>query len=147
MFDIRAIRISDVDACARIVRDNWGRDVGDKFLVEVAHVWAMDMENPPAYYVADSERGEVIGFAGMMSSFLMHGIWDLIWINVKKEYQREGVGKRLTEYRVTEIKRCNGSAIHLMTQSPLFFEKLGFEIIHHYEGWKLMSMRLGPLKL
>jgi|ERR1700722_2073770 len=147
MIEIRNIRPSDVDSCHRIVCENWNKEVGKRFLTEVTHAWAMDMEMPPSYYVADNEHGEVVAFAGMMASFLMDGVWDLIWSNVKKEFQREGIGKKLMEYRLNEIKRCNGSVVHLMTQSPAYFSKFGFEIAKSYGSWKLMSLWLGTLTL
>ena len=146
MFSIRPIRMSDVDACCRIVRDNWGRPESERFAQQVSLVWA-DIEYTPIYYIADNEGGEVVGFAGMMQSYIMYGVWDFIWINVKKEFQKEGVGKRLVEYRLAEIKRCDGRAVHLMTQSPDYFSKFGFSIAQHYGPWKLMTLWLGPLEL
>ena len=147
MIDIRPIRITDVDACHHIVNENWGREIATRFLSEVTQVWAEDMENPPIYYVADSEGGEIVAFAGMMQSMIMFGIWDFIWINVKKEYQGSGIGRKLTEHRLQEIIKSDGRAVHLMTQSPAFFDQFGFEVIKEYNSWKLMSLTLGPVEM
>lgn len=147
MIDIRAIRQSDVDACYDIVRDNWNKAIADRFLIEVAHVWAIEMDNPPSYYVADNDRGEIIAFAGMMSSFLMDGVWDIPWVNVKQGFQKEGLGSRLMTHMIGEIKQCGGGVIHLMTKTPDYFVKLGFTKVTEYGDWNLMSRYLRPLKL
>jgi hypothetical protein len=36
------------------------------------------MDEPPRYFVA-TENGEVLGFAGMIPSWIMKGVWDFIW--------------------------------------------------------------------
>ena len=90
MIGIRPIRQADIDSCYLIVQDNWNEEAADRFLGEVSQVWS-DMAEPPIYYVAEMD-GCVVGFAGMMRSWIMYGVWDFIWINIKKEFQQEGVG-------------------------------------------------------
>ncbi len=51
------------------------------------------------------------------------------------------------EYRLAEVRACDGRAVHLMTKSPDWFEKFGFEIVKDYGAWQLMTMQLGPLEI
>lgn len=144
--EIREIEKRDVWACTNIVAENWGAVVADRFWDEVQHAWLHGFKWPPRYYVAE-EGGVILGFAGMMESWLMHGVWDLIWINVRKEHQGRGVGKLLTERRLHEIDRLKGSAINLMTQKPEFFERFGFAEVATLDDWKLMTKQLRKVKI
>ena len=143
MLDIQYITIEDIDACYKIVRDNWDKEKADRFLNEVSQVWS-DMAEPPIYYVAKVD-GEVVGFAGMIKSMIMFGVWDLIWINVKQEFQGERIGTALTEQRLREILDCDGRAVHLMTKNPSFFNRFGFNVVKEYGEVKLMVLWLGPI--
>jgi hypothetical protein len=45
----------------------------------VSQVWSLDLDEEfkPTYFVAEV-NGEVIGFAGMIPSWIMHRVWDFI---------------------------------------------------------------------
>jgi GNAT superfamily N-acetyltransferase len=165
---IRKIQPRDVPACAEIVRLNWGDVVAERFRDEVCHVWIPGIKWPPMYYVAldcepeddvenPAEEIPLMGFAGMMESWLMNGVWDFIWINVHPEYQGDGVGKRLTETRILEVRIRGGSAIHIMTKKYTFFRQFDFRVAHVYlddveigkqpENWILMTKQLKALRI
>jgi N-acetylglutamate synthase-like GNAT family acetyltransferase len=79
----------------------------------------------------------------------MKDVWDFIWINIRQECQWQGIGRALTNHRVEEVLKADGRAIHLMTESPRFFEYWGFRVLRNYmdEGWKLVSLQLGSVGL
>ena len=104
------------------------------------------MNDPPIYYVAIND-GKVIGFVSIMCSFIMHNIWDLTWVNVHPDAHGEGIGTELLEHALREIIECGGTAVHLMTKTPDFFEGFGFGVVKDYGGWNLMSLWLGPVEL
>lgn len=145
MIDIRPIRNTDIDACYKIVRTNWSSAVADRFLSEVDQINS-DFMWPPIYYVAVVD-GSVVGFAGMIQSWILNGIWDFIWINVHKDFQKSRIGKALTEHRIKEVLRCDGRVIQLMTKSPLYFEQFGFTVVKNYGEWNLMTLWLGPVEI
>ena len=122
---IRELEKKDIHACVEIVRENWDDKVAERFWDEVQHAFLRGMKWPPEYFVYE-EAGEVVAFAGMMESWLMHRVMDFIWINVKKDYQGYGYGRELTEYRIERCKKYDMRAINLMTQKPNFFEPFGF---------------------
>jgi len=97
---------------------------------------------------AEDDR-KILGVAGMMPSWIMRGVWDFNWINVRKDVQGEGIGHALTEHRIREVLQRDGRAIHLMTRIPEFFEQWAFRVSRDYggEGWKLMTLQLGPVVL
>jgi GNAT superfamily N-acetyltransferase len=147
---IRPIELRDVAACQAIVRDNWDIEAARRFAAEVSHVWSLDLDEEfkPQYFVATNEEGSVVGFAGMIPSWIMHRVWDFIWINVAKSHQRQGIGRQLTEHRIMKVIAADGRVIQLMTKDAGFFGRW-FTICRDYreEGWKLMTLQLGTVAL
>ena len=149
---IRELEKGDVHPCVEIVRENWGDEVADRFWDEVQHSFLRGMKWPPEYFVYE-EGGTVIAFAGMIRSWLMNGVTDFVWINVKKEYQGYGYGSALTRYRVDRCRREGVSVINLMTQKPNFFEPFGFVSTYNYQGdmrspyWVSMTLQLDSLSI
>lgn len=146
---IRQMTEHDVADCYGIVRENWDERVADKFYDEVRHAFVDEyaMEWPPEYFVIE-EDGKVVAFAGMMWSWIMSGVMDFIWINVKKERQGCGYGAALTEHRIRECDERGVRVINLMTQKPNFFEAFGFVMTYVYDGtWFSMTKQLRPLNI
>jgi len=146
---IRRLEKRDIIHCVEIVTENWGTAAALDFHDEVKHAFRPGMKWPPEYFVFEhATNGKTVGFAGMMHSWVMHGVWDLIWINVAKNYQGLGIGKQLTEHRIHEIDRQKGAVINLMTKEVQFFHKFGFEELKEYDGgWSFMTMQLRKLKI
>jgi N-acetylglutamate synthase-like GNAT family acetyltransferase len=146
---IRDLEPADVAECVEIVRLNWGDGVADRFSDEVSHAFNNTMRWPPQYFVYDEPKtNKILGFAGMIPSWVMHGVWDFIWINVAEEARGQNIGLQLTTFRISEVTRQSGKVINLMTQAPGFFSKLGFESTHTYHGgWKSMTLQLRELNL
>jgi hypothetical protein len=128
---------------------NWRR-----FAAEVSHVWAMDMDEllKSRYYVAvetgGSGQDEVVGFAGMVQSWIMPRVWDFIGVNVRKSHQHQIIERQLTERRIREVIRQDGRVIQLMTRECHFFEPW-FKVSrdYHGEGWKMMTLQFGTVGL
>jgi hypothetical protein len=80
--------------------------------------------------------------------WIMHRVWDFIWINVRKDRQREGIGCLLTEHRIMKVIAADGRVIQLMTKDAGFFERW-FTVCRDYreEGWKLMTLQLRTVAL
>lgn len=145
---VRDLRPSDVEECVTIVRLNWGEIVASRFVDEVAHAFLPDMKWPPIYFVYVNDEDEVLGFAGMMESWIMHGVWDFIWINVHPDHHHKGIGKLLTENRILEVLSKGGAVINLITRQYDFFKSLGFQVTHLYDGdWIAMTRQFRELSL
>lgn len=141
---IRELTEADVAACVEIVRLNWGDAVAEKAGLEMSHAFMPGLAWPPIYFVAE-ESGQVCGFAGMMKSWIMAGVWDFIWINCRKEMQGQGIGKQLTLHRISEVKKRGGTMIQLMTKRHGFFTRMKFKTVGVYDEWVLMNMQLGKV--
>ena len=142
---IRPLVRADIAACRGIVAKNWDYETAFRFSNEVEHCWS-NMDSPPIYYVAEY-RGKIIGFAGMIPSWLMFGVWEFIWINILPEHQKFGVGKQLMEHRIREVLRQDGRLILAMTKEVDYFKQHGFNVDRSFGDWKLMSAHLGPVAI
>jgi N-acetylglutamate synthase-like GNAT family acetyltransferase len=144
---IRPIETKDVFACQNIVWQNWNVDILNRFIDEVGMAFNKTLKWPPEYFVYESINidciPEIIGFAGIMPSYLKEGVWDLVWVNVAKDCQHIGVGTELVDYIIDKVKERGGIAIHLMTEKFVFFGKFGFDgyCDGKYGGnWAFMSL-------
>jgi predicted N-acetyltransferase YhbS len=153
---IRPIEIDDVQACAEIVKQNWNEEVARRFTAEVSHVWSQDMDNPPMYFVATQYRKTlgneiIVGVAGCARNFQMQGAWDLVNVAVNPSFHGQGIGKALTLHRIRKILEADGRYVCLVTQKDKYFEQFGFTVSRDFlgvpprEGWKLMTLQLGPV--
>lgn len=144
---IRRLEKRDIIQCVEIVTENWGTAVALNFHEEVKHAFRPGLKWPPEYFVFEIDK-KVAGFAGMMHSWIMHNVWDFIWINVKKNHQGLGIGRQLTEHRINEVNKQKGAVINLITKEVGFFYKFGFEDVKQYNNdWCLMTLQLRKLKL
>jgi N-acetylglutamate synthase-like GNAT family acetyltransferase len=145
---IRDMLISDIPDCVEIVRLNWGNKVAERADAELNR---LILDNMASYFVFTYPffgDDKIVGFIGVMPSWIMTGIWDLIWVNTHPNYQGTGIGKALVLHGLSEIKEYHGTAVHLMTKEYNFFKKFGFKMAFLYDsGWALMAKQLHDVEI
>jgi len=144
---IRDMEANDIIDCIKIVEENWDKEIGIQAYREM---WEMFISNsiwPPHYYVATDQNGKILGFAGFKSTWLMSNTFELIWVNISKDAQRQSIGTFLTNVRLEEIKKRGGNLVLLMSQKPTFFERFGFKSVQNLDGWHLMTYKMAPIQL
>ncbi|MBI3600449.1 MAG: GNAT family N-acetyltransferase [Nitrospinae bacterium] len=77
------------------------------------------------YLLASAINGnnEVVGYVCYGKAPLTHGAYDLYWIAVEPEYQREGVGRILLNYVESEITKLSARMLLAETSSRAVYEK------------------------
>jgi len=67
------------------------------------------------HFLIDHENGKLRGFACFGPRALTEGAYDLFWIAVDKDCQRQGVGKALMDEAEKEIKHLGGRLVIVET--------------------------------
>lgn len=145
MFQIRNLNYDDILECREIVASHWGDKVANNAAIELNEMFGA-ARWPPLYHVATIDD-KVVAFSGFRSSWIMSGVYELIWINVAKEHGGKGIGKALTQHRLDYLEKIGASLVLLMTQKPDFFIQFGFNSIAIFDGWCLMTKQLNPVKI
>ena len=110
------------------------------------------------HLISALENNEVIGFL-CYSSY--NGSIKILWIGVKKDFQRKGIGFKLLKELEKIANKYNSKSIEVETLSETvsyepyeltrnFYKKNGFKIIHtikpYKEGWDEMDIMKKEIK-
>lgn len=93
------------------------------------------------YYVA-LVNGGVKAFAGFKKTGINRYVFEFPWCVVHKDYQRQGIGRALTERRIIEVKKRGGELILLSTPVPEIYQRYGFRVFATVPGWADQLMLL-----
>lgn len=145
--EIREMKHNDIGACREIVRAEWGDTAADRAQRQMIRQFTtVHRPDAPQFYVADLD-GEVIGFSAFEPTSLMKDTYDFIWIALKPFAQGLMLGTGLTEVRLREVEERGGKLVCLMTEKPGFFKKFGFQTVEVFDGWNLMTKKLGKVEI
>lgn len=96
-------------------------------------------------YITAEERGEIIGIAGYIQSWMDYNIYEIFWVNVSPDYQGQGIGSALVNKVISIIKRKRPKMILLVTDNPKFYaNKFNFKLLSKCKNdtYTLMALRL-----
>ncbi len=117
------MREEHIKAVARLERECFSEPWSEKSLLD-------EIDNPDAYFIVETENGEVVGYAGMHTPC---GDCYVDNIAVFEKHRGKGYGERLTlsliekarelgDFISLEVRQSNAPAIGL-------YEKLGFSAV------------------
>lgn len=117
------MREEHIKAVAQLERESFSEPWSEKSLLE-------EIDNPDAYFIVETENGEVVGYAGMHTPC---GDCYVDNIAVFEKFRGKGFGERLTlsliekarelgDFISLEVRVSNAPAIGL-------YEKLGFSAV------------------
>lgn len=145
---IRLMEKQDLKKAVVIVGDNYNHKYDQSAALELKDMFGKSSIKP-TYYVAE-DQGEVIGFAGFIQSWMDYNIWQIFWVNVAPEKQRQGVGVKLVAKIISDIKKKKGANIIQLTadktngNEAYYKKKFGFKTLQtfHNDTYALMSLSL-----
>ncbi len=129
---LREMRSIDVPLCVEIVRLNWSHEAAARARVELCA--SLDCLELDHHHWVTYHNGHLTAFAGMMRSRKTPGAWSFTYLAARPDYQGRGFGVALTNRRIAEVERRDGSAIEVTTRIPNWFKKFGFKKAFAYEG-------------
>ncbi len=145
MIYVRPLELRDIHEVTELIKGNWSDEQIVKTAVDQMYEAKCSNGNTDIarYFVAyDYDSMKILGCAGYRKSWLAPHTYELVWINVKKSAQRNGIGSLLTAFRIGEIKKEGGKLILLMTHKPDFFTKWFSLVGLAHDGWYLMKKQL-----
>ena len=139
----REAKLSDAEGIAKAYVDSWKTTykniIPDTFLERMSYEkripqWTTNISNGDNYvYVAETEDGEIVGVVvgGKRETNQFENSGDLTAIYIRKEYQGQGIGKKLVEKVFTKLKELGYQRIFVEVlddnKSKFFYEKMGAE--------------------
>lgn len=141
---MRLMEKSDIKQATNIVERNYSKEYAILAITELKDMFSKSSIKP--VYIVAEEKGKIVGFAGYIQSPMGFHIYEIYWVNVDPELQRQGIGKKLITKLITEIKKHkNTDLIILTTSSPLYYEShFGFTTLQliSKKSHHLMSLSL-----
>jgi N-acetylglutamate synthase-like GNAT family acetyltransferase len=100
------------------------------------------------HFIVAIANKQIIGLAGLVQSWLDFNAYEILWVAVRPDFQKNGIGLMIIKELLAKAKMFKGHAavrtVLLSTEAIAFFEKCGFTSIAKLNtGGELMIMHLG----
>ena len=140
---MRLVKKSDIPYLMKIVEANYSKSDARTARREISATFTK-MINKPIYIVALNCQEEIVGFAGFAPSWISDYIYEIFWVQVKRNFQRKGIGALIMKETIRMIKRIQNQSrtcvILLTTRSPQFYKKCKFRTILKFADNKKFVM-------
>lgn len=122
---IRKLEENDIPVCVAIAREAGAggrieRYLNEQFTLHEDSVFMIE------FYVYE-ENGIIKGLGGLCNSLQDYQTYTLFTCYVKTEFQGQGIGKALTEFRINRIRELKGQLVFSSTYEPWHLERFGFK--------------------
>lgn len=132
---IRRLEKDEISKVSRIVRLNYSKKYEKLSRKELLCMFSKDF-NKPYFFVAE-DKGKILGFVGYSQSWADYDVYEIFWVNVLPEHQKQGVGTTLIKSIISTIKKetdiNKARIVILTTDKPKFYKRLGFKILTKYK--------------
>ena len=112
---IRLLNKEDVKVAAAIV----GRNYSKKYqILATEEIKEMFSNRPirPVYFGLE-DKGKILGFAGYIQSWIDYDVYEIFWVNVLPEHQKQGIGRQLVSKVIGEIKKKKKDGLIILSAS------------------------------
>ena len=133
--DIRPYRDSDAAGCLAVFDSNFD-------VVEQRHDFEAFLQSPTSACVVIEHQGDIIACGGYE---VQGSAARLYWGMVRRDMQRQGLGRYLLLYQLKEIGNLPGiQFVHTIVPLPLarFYEKNGLKLQREGDGLAELRMKL-----
>jgi len=137
------LKESDIKQASKIVGENYSPKYEKMSFIEMEAMFKNYTVNPQ--YIVAEEKGEIIGVAWYIQSWMDYNIYNIFWVNVAPVYQGKGIGTALIQKIISIVKRKKADMILLTTSKPKFYsQKFAFKTLSKFHEGKydLMVLKL-----
>jgi predicted N-acetyltransferase YhbS len=114
---IRLLKPVDIKATAALIGRNYSKKYEYSAALELKDMFGASAIKP-TYFVAVEDK-KIIGLGGFMQSGMDYYLYEIFWVNVAPERQRQGIGKKIVERIIAEIKKKKGARAIILTADTL----------------------------
>lgn len=145
MIKIRFLTKKDIPQAAAIVGKNYSKEYQKFATLELKDMFGKQ-QFKPFYFVAEKNK-KIVGFAGYTQSAMDYNIYEIFWVNVSPERQKQGIGQKLVSRVISEIKNKKDAKLILLSanipNSRYYKQKFGFKILQPFgKEYHLMAYKL-----
>lgn len=127
--EIRLARKDDINEIVELLKETHPVKDTATAREEIAEMFSESL-NPPEYIIA-VEDDKIIGVTGFINSWYDFNTYEIFWVAVHPDFQRQGIGKAIISDIVGRLKKVEeqfkARILILTTGTPEFFEKCSFE--------------------
>jgi len=128
------LKKEEIEEVLKIIKNNYPKIDKKHPRGEILEMFGDALIKPK--YLVVKEKSKIIGIAGYMQSYEDYNIYELFWVNVKKEFQGKGIGTELVNQIIKEIKKLKGEykkalliELSVTDAKSRFYKKFGFKVI------------------
>ncbi len=141
------LKPDEINRASRIVGKNYSKNYEQLAKKEFREMFGKSYGSP-LYFVA-KDKGNIVGVAGFIQSWMDYSVYEIFWVNILPERQKQGIGKEMVSRIICEIKKKKNAEVILLTANqevgnPTYYKKqFGFKSLQKFgKSYQLMSLSL-----
>lgn len=137
---IRRLKIVDIKSASKIAGENHGKKYEKLAFLELEAMFKSCAVIPEFFVVEKS--GQIVAFGGYIQSWFDYDIYEMFWVNVKLEYQRQGIGTALVKKIVSVVRKKKAKLLIISAAKPDYYsKKFGFKTVSKIGKQSLMGLK------
>lgn len=126
-----------------LITANYDTETAKFFIIDFTDMFST-ASIKPTFYVAKNTDGAVVGVYSLWSDTKDFGMQNLVWLNVRPEHQRKGIGKLLLRHAVATARDRGEFLLSLSSKETTreYYERFGFTTQLFIRERYIMSLEL-----
>ncbi|MEK9158091.1 MAG: GNAT family N-acetyltransferase [Patescibacteria group bacterium] len=112
---VSPLKKREIGKASNIVGKNYSRQYQRLATPELKEMFGKS-NNKPTYFVA-KDKEKILGFAGYIQSWMDYDAYEIFWVNVLPEHQKQGIGKMLVTKIIADIKKRKKDGLIILSAS------------------------------
>ncbi len=128
---IHEFQLKHLQDCISIVSQNYGPRYKREIVEDLYAAFSPTQVYRPVYFVA-IEDDKIVGFIGYNQSWMDFHAYEIFWVQVHPDFQKQGFGKSLMCKVLVEIQAIEKAELVLLTcmeHLRPFYTALGFRVL------------------
>lgn len=143
---LRLMEQADITSLHEIISLNYSVEYADRAVPEMREMFASGPSKP--VYVVAEQQTRIVGVAAYIQSWTDWSVYNIFWVNVHPDRQRQGIGRRLVDNIISRIRKYEDAKLILLTaKAPEYYSPFGFLPLLQFSGDISENVQLMGLRL